>query len=226
MAWQNISGSSWRRTWRNMTCEALRKCLQNYFSLTLSSVVFLKIAPRTRTMSCVSASIGSSANSYVPPSGAKSVCSFLCFSFSLSLSPSLSATFFSSVLVAAPSPSFFELASPLVPEAAAASESLVSLEHGELILRTAPCVHIVALFFYDAAITFTREVACFGTARQMARMATFLLLANKTISSILYIMGLVSFTPIFPDKVSRSSLSPAYCANTPIAHTISRGLLR
>ncbi len=58
-----------------------------------------------------------------------------------------------------------------------------------------------ALFFYDAAITFDREVACYWASKQTG--AAFLFLANKWISMTLYVMTLISFASFPTDQVSR-----------------------
>ncbi|KAI0695345.1 hypothetical protein C8T65DRAFT_833181 [Cerioporus squamosus] len=54
------------------------------------------------------------------------------------------------------------------------------------------------IFFYDALVTFDREVACFWTAKRTG--ASLLFFANKYISMTLYVMGLVQFASFPSDK--------------------------
>ncbi|TFK90946.1 hypothetical protein K466DRAFT_583251 [Polyporus arcularius HHB13444] len=63
-----------------------------------------------------------------------------------------------------------------------------------------------ALFFYDATITFDREVACYWASKQTG--AAVLFLANKWISMTLYVMTLISFAS-FPTDQSCSVLQNA-----------------
>ncbi len=61
----------------------------------------------------------------------------------------------------------------------------------------------LVILFYDAFITFDREVACFWTAKLNG--ASLLFFANRWITVTLYVMTLVSFASFPSDKVSRLS---------------------
>ncbi len=65
----------------------------------------------------------------------------------------------------------------------------------------------VVLFLYDTFLTFDQEVVYFWTTKRISG-ASLLFFANKWISMMVYVMGLVQFASFPSDKVS--SLSPSH----------------
>ncbi len=64
----------------------------------------------------------------------------------------------------------------------------------------------IVVFFYDAFVTFDREVSCVWTAKWTG--GSFLFIANKWISMLYYIVALVTSATFPSDKVS--DYSPCY----------------